>query len=124
MVMAPQLAIPDMFSEAEKQRLIGNQEKAFHLYLKAAKDGNPIASHWIGTYYYEGITVKKDIQKAIPYFLSAAKNGVGGSMVYLANIYLLGTEVEKDCDEARFWITKASDGELNTSWKNDLDACK
>ena len=93
------------------------------LYLKAAAKGNPVASHWAGKYYFEGIGTDRNSAEAAGYFLAGARKGVEESMVYLARIYLLGDGLPKDCARAHYWIERASRGKIPAGWKTSLAAC-
>ena len=111
------------FEAAETFRNRGDHARALPLYLKAAAQGHPLASHWAGFYYLEGIGTDQNVVKAAGFFLEGAHGGVENSMVYLAKLYLRGDGVPKDCERARYWITRATRGRLPLGWKIDLNAC-
>lgn len=112
------------FEEAEALRVQGKHVDALPFYLEAAKTGHPVANHWAGTYYYEGMGVEANSDKSAPYFLAAAHLGVEGSMVYLANMFYSGNGFPKDCDRSEYWITKASNGAPAKEWKERLERCQ
>lgn len=110
------------FDTAEKYRTSGEHKKAVEHYQLS--EGNPIAAHWLGTYYYDGVAVKQNYLKAATYFKKAAELGVNGSMVYLANMYLSGNGVGKNCQQAKYWVNKFSNNAPSKSWADSLNACK
>ncbi len=110
------------FDTAEKYRTTGNHEKAIEYYQLS--EGHPVAAHWLGTYYYDGVVVEQSFVKAVSYFETAAKLGVNGSMVYLANMYLSGNGLNKNCQQARYWVNKFSNNAPSASWLELLQACK
>ena len=124
LILAPLTLYAGTFEDAEAFRTEGNHREALTLYKQAADEAHPIANHWVGTYYKEGIIVEKNSKIAANYFLPAAALGVKGSMVYLANMYISGDGLPKDCAAARYWIYKASSGNPATEWKEKLNNCE
>lgn len=124
LAIIPSLVFGGAFEEAEALRTQGKFEEAFLLYLKASSQGHPTANHWAGTFYLEGIGVKKDPAKAGVHFLAAAEQGVEGSMVYLANMYYSGEGFPKDCKRAEYWIAKSSHGSPHQGWVERLRRCE
>lgn len=124
LVIMSSAAIAGSFEDAEALRIGAKHSEALPLYLEASKEGHPVANHWVGTYYLEGVGVEKDPGKAATYLLAAAHLGVEGSMVYLANMYYSGEGVQKDCGRAELWITKASHGAPDQEWKERLAQCQ
>ncbi len=112
----------DTLDLAEKYRLSGKHEKAVEYYQLS--EGNPVALHWLGTYYYDGVVVQQNYTKAASYFKIAANSDVEGSMVYLANMYLSGNGVGKNCKQAKYWANKFSNNSPSESWVKLLNACK
>lgn len=111
------------FSLAEEKRVNGKHIEAIKYYELAANNGDARAFHWLGTYYYDGVGVHKDVNKAINYFHVAASMGIDGSMVYLANVYLKGIGTPKDCNKAKEFIYKFSNGIPNSQWQMELQSC-
>jgi len=111
------------FEQAESFRLQGNHSEALSLYIAAAASGHPAASHWAGTYYFEGFGVDRNAIEAAKYFLFGAQMGVEDSMIYLARIYLKGDGLPKDCARAKYWITRATRGNLGKVWETELRMC-
>ena len=124
LTLLPFIVNAGAFEDAEKLRASGDHQAALILYKEAASQAHPIANHWVGTYYKEGISVDKDSRIAAIYFLPAAALGVDGSMVYLANIYISGDGLPKDCEAAEYWILKATNGNLPNEWKEKLGNCE
>mgnify|MGYP000554002530 FL=1 len=112
------------FELAEQSRLNGAHELAIKLYEEASKSGNPLASHWAGTYYLDGVGVKQNSFKAHKFFLHAAQNGIDGSMIYLANMYLSGNGVSLDCKEAIYWLSKSFGKNIPKAWQQRLSDCE
>ena len=124
LILVPLNLNADAFEDAETLRTAGNHHEALILYKQAASEAHPIANHWVGTYYKEGISVEKNSKIAAIYFLPAAALGVEGSMVYLANMYLSGEGLPKDCVAAKYWIYKASNDNPAIEWKEKLNDCE
>ena len=111
------------FEQAESYRIQGNHAAALTLYIAAATAGHAAANHWAGIYYFEGYGVDKNTVEAAKYFLVGARMGVEDSMIYLAKIYLKGEGLPKDCARARYWITRATRGEVSQDWETELRSC-
>lgn len=112
------------FERAEKARESKNWIVAVSEYEKAFAEGNPVAAHWLGTFYYDGAGVEKSYIHAASYFQIAADEGVSGSMVYLANMLLAGEGVSINCDKAAEWIHKFSEGKVPLVWSSKIDECR
>ncbi|MEZ5525338.1 MAG: tetratricopeptide repeat protein [Pseudomonadales bacterium] len=111
------------FELAEDARLKQDWEVAISEYEKAFEKGNPIAAHWLGTFYLDGIGVTQNSVHAAVYFYFAANEGVQGSMVYLANMHISGNGVIQDCAKATSWVNKFSSGVISESWQKKLAQC-
>ena len=112
------------FERAEKARLEKNWSLAVSEYEKAANEGNPVAAHWLATFYYDGVGVEQNYVHAAAYFNLAANEGLQGSMVYLANMHATGQGATKDCDKAESWVVKFTEGPIPEGWKNILNECR
>lgn len=66
-----------------------NSHLSFNWYYIAALNKDPIAEHFVGTYYFYGTGVDKDIREATKWFIRASNQGVDGSKMMLRNIYEL-----------------------------------
>lgn len=112
------------FELAEVARADKDWVSAFREYEKAVNDGHPVAAHWLGIFYFDGIDTKQSYLQAGAYFSIAANQGVQGSMVYLAKMHVAGQGVAKDCEKAESWVIKLSNGVASDTWSNTLTECR
>ena len=98
-----------------KAELVQHEEKAIN--------GDMVATHWVGAYYYEGHGVKPDYKKAYSYLSLSAKAGVSGSMIYLGYLFSRGLGVERNCKEAELWFEASSPEPIHQEWRNELSEC-
>ena len=112
------------FERAENARADKNWTLAASEYEKAVGEGNPVAAHWLATFFYGGVGVKQSYVHAAAYFYLAANEGIQGSMVYLANMHATGQGATKDCDKAESWVVKFTEGPIPEGWKNILHECR
>lgn len=79
-------------------------------YLKAAVNAkHPDAIFYMAGYYYKGIAVEQDINKAISMFEESYKLGEPSGAFYLGEIY---ETVTKDLNKAIEWYQKAADADI------------
>lgn len=78
-------------------------ETCFEGHLKLAENGYPLAECQIGYFYYEGLGVEKDFEKAIFWTRRAAEHGDRDGQFNLAFFY-----EENDLEQAIFWYRKAA----------------
>lgn len=79
-------------------------------YLKAAVEAkHPDAIFYMAAYYYKGIYVEQDINKAIAMFEESYKLGEPSGASYLGEIY---ETVTKDFNKAIEWYQKAADADI------------
>lgn len=83
-------------------------KKCFEGHLVLAKQGYPLAECQIGYFYYNGLGVKKDLEKAIYWTRSAADHGDRDAQYNLARFYEDAIGVECDMEQAIFWYRKAA----------------
>lgn len=79
-------------------------------YLRAAEAGSTDAQVAIGTAYYLGRGVPKDLAQAAHWFREAAKSGDVGTQYLLASMYEAGDGVGQDLRLARYWYAAAAAG--------------
>ncbi len=72
------------------------EEKAFSLFLKAAKKGNPEAQNMLGKCYENGIGVLQNDREAAVWYKKSAYHGYADGQNNLANCYMHGTGLGKD----------------------------
>ncbi len=63
------------FEEATKETKAKNYTKAIKLYKSSMNDGNPKASFYLGMFYFMGMGVDKDAEKAISLWHKSAELG-------------------------------------------------
>lgn len=92
----------------EKYFQNGEFEKCFAGHLPLAEAGYPLAECQIGYFYYDGLGVEKDMEKALYWTRRAASHGDRDGMFNLAWFYEDGIGTEKDEEQARFWYKQAA----------------
>jgi TPR repeat protein len=86
-----------------------NLPKAFQLFSKAAKAGDPMGAYYLGMMYKNGMAVARDTKAAARWLQFAAQRQMPAAMFALANLYLSGDGVKRDEQAARRLIEKAAD---------------
>jgi TPR repeat protein len=107
--------------DREAQRLLGeaylkgnlglpqSMPNAYHWFLKAAKQGDPVSMNNVGYTLYRGILGKVDLATARAWFEKAAHVGDSNSMVSLARMNELGEAGKRDPKKALNWLVKAAE---------------
>ena len=83
-------------------------EKCFEGHLALAREGYPLAECQVGYFYYDGLGVEKDMEKALWWTRRAADHGDRDGQCNLAWFYEDGIGVERDVEQAAFWYRKAA----------------
>lgn len=83
-------------------------EKCFEGHLALAEEGYPLAECQIGYFYYDGLGVEKELEKAVYWTRRAADHGDRDGQFNLAWFHEEGIGVERDIEQAAFWYKKAS----------------
>lgn len=83
-------------------------EKCFAGHLALAEQGYPLAECQVGYFYYEGLGVGKDLEKAVYWTRRAAEHGDRDAQYNLACFYEAGVGVARDRGAANFWYRKAA----------------
>jgi TPR repeat protein len=83
-------------------------DKCFEGHLALAEQGYPLAECQVGYFYYDGLGVEKDLEKAVYWTRKAAEHGDRDGQCNLAWFYDDGIGVERDMDMARYWYQKAA----------------
>ena len=83
-------------------------EKCFEGHLALAEQGYPLAECQIGYFYYDGLGVEKDLEKAVYWTRRAADHGDRDGQCNLAWFYEDAIGVERDMEQANFWYRKAA----------------
>ncbi|GEL03658.1 sel1 repeat family protein [Rummeliibacillus sp. G93] len=90
-------------------KTIGHDDWAFVWYEQAAAAGNLDAIYWLGNFYYDGVVVREDWEKAYLAYKEAALKGHADAMNNYADMYLRGEFVEKDEQRAFELFSIAAD---------------
>lgn len=83
-------------------------EKCFQGHMALAQQGYPLAECQIGYFYYEGLGVEKDLEKALYWTRRAADHGDRDGQCNLAWFHEETIGVEQDLEQATFWYRKAA----------------
>ncbi len=83
-------------------------EECFAGHLALAEQGYPLAECQIGYFYYGGLGVETDLQKAVYWTRRAADHGDRDGQCNLAWFHEDGIGVEHDLEQAAFWYRKAA----------------
>jgi TPR repeat protein len=75
------------FEEAAKEAKAKNYTKAIKLYESAMNDGNPKAPFYLGMFYFMGMGVDKDAEKAISLWHKSAEHGYVEAQITLGLMY-------------------------------------
>jgi len=92
-------------------------KKAFELYTKAAKLGEPRAISNLGFMYFNGNYVKRDQPKAVELWREAAEKNLSWAQYYYAWAVYRGCGIEKNVSEAIKWYEKASVEDTNAMYE-------
>lgn len=88
---------------AEMAEMFGNIDKAFSLYLRAAKFGDAFSMFKVGDFYSK----QKNDAEAFKWQIKAAEAGAPYAMTEIATMYFQGAGVEKNDAECLNWLKKA-----------------
>lgn len=87
-----------------------DHERAYHLYLQAAKQNHPAASYRVAVCNDMGIGTKKESSRAAAFYRKAATLGDTAAMYKLGMILLHGSlEQPKNLREAIAWLKRAAE---------------
>jgi TPR repeat protein len=110
-------ALLNEFGELRQKLLTLHEEhkhaESLALIQPFADKGLPIAQHLLGTFYYYGRSVPRDLKEAIKWFQKAADQGYGESLSMLGYQYIYGQGVTKDIDKGVLFLEQA--GQVGTS---------
>ena len=102
----------------EKYFLTEQYEKCFQGHLKLAEEGYPLAECQVGYFYYEGLGVERDLEKAFYWTERAAVHGDRDAQNNLAELfYETGTVAEKNLAKAMEWYKKAAEAGYSEAMK-------
>ena len=83
-------------------------DKCFEGHLALAEQGYPLAECQIGYFYYDGLGVEKDLEKALYWTRRAAEHGDRDGQCNLAWFYEDAIGVERDIEQAKHWYRLAA----------------
>lgn len=92
----------------EKYFATKQYDKCFAGHLALAQQGYPLAECQVGYFYYDGLGVEKDLEKAVYWTRRAAEHGDRDGQCNLAWFHEDGIGVERDLEQAVFWYRKAA----------------
>ena len=97
------LTIEEIREQAHKNNIEHNYEKAFSLFMEGAKRGDGISQYYLGSFYFNGIGIKKDNETSFFWIKQAAEKYTTRAMNLLGDFYLNGIGVSKNNIEAIKW---------------------
>lgn len=83
-------------------------EKCFQGHLPLAEKGYPLAECQVGYFYYDGLGVEKNAEKAFYWTKRAAEHGDRDGQFNLACFYEEGIGTGIDMEAAKVWYGKAA----------------
>ena len=83
-------------------------DKCFEGHLQLAEQGYPLAECQVGYFYFDGLGVEKDMEKALYWTRRAAEHGDRDGQHNLAWFHEEGIGVERDMEQAAFWYRRAA----------------
>ena len=83
-------------------------EKCFEGHLELAQKGYPLAECQVGYFYFDGLGVEKDLEKAFYWTERSAKHGDRDGQFNLAWFYEEGYFVKPDMEHAQYWYKQAA----------------
>lgn len=83
-------------------------EKCFEGHLTLARQDYPLAECQVGYFYYDGLGVEKDLEKAVYWTRRAADHGDRDGQYNLAWFCEEAIGMERDMEQAVFWYRKAA----------------
>lgn len=95
-------------------------KKCFDGHLALAEQGYPLAECQVGYFYYKGIGIEKNLEKAVYWTRKAAEHGDRDGQYNLAWFYENAIGVKHDVKQSIFWYHKAA----LQGHKQALEKCK
>jgi uncharacterized protein len=97
------MSADELFDRANEAWDAGKRRQAFRLFSQAAAKGHASAHNSLGYFYYHGIAVGKDSDKALFWYRKAARRGDVSAYKNLALMYQGAGNINR----AKFWFAKA-----------------
>lgn len=98
----------DQLADAGNAARAGDYSKALSIYRSLAAKGDPKAQNSLGTMYYRGVGVEKNVPEAIRWLTAAAKGGDIHAETTLGAIYYSGDGVSADFRRAYQFASTAA----------------
>ncbi|MGN0142604.1 MAG: tetratricopeptide repeat protein [Roseburia sp.] len=83
-------------------------DKCFEGHLPLAEKGYPLAECQIGYFYYDGLGVEKNLEKALYWTRRAAEHGDRDGQFNLAWFYEEAIGTDQDLEQAKYWYRQAA----------------
>lgn len=83
-------------------------DKCFEGHLPLAEKGYPLAECQIGYFYYDGLGVEKNLEKALYWTRRAAEHGDRDGQFNLAWFYEEAIGTIQDLKQAKYWYRQAA----------------
>lgn len=107
------LALPapaaEDYEDGKRAYLAGDYAQALTIWQPLAEGGNRFAQFSLGSLYFEGAGVDKDLAQSARWFRAAAEQGYAPAEFNLGNAYKHGNGVEQDDAQATDWWRKAAE---------------
>jgi len=100
------------YEDARKARADGDEKTAFNKFLIGATKGDSAAQIMVSSYYFWGMGVLKNYEKALYWAKKSAQNGHELAQYDLANMYMNGWGTLKDNVKAYMWFNIASNNDF------------
>jgi len=97
------------FDAGAKAWVLGQQPKAREYFERAALRQYSRAEYMLGTIYFSGEGVEKNVATALGWFRLAAAHGNAGAMYAVGNCYQFGWAVPADSRQALDWKRRAAE---------------
>jgi hypothetical protein len=107
----------DKTPEVQGRLLLSSREEAWHAAVRRrAQAGNPFFSVVEGLFYYEGIGVNRDIDKAKELWASASQGGFGPAALALAQLHHANGMTPESINEAIRFYLEAGESGIPSAW--------
>jgi TPR repeat protein len=94
--------------DADTAMARGQYERAFDLYLKDARQGDPRAQTSVGNLYYLGLGTRRDYAAALRWYYEAARQSHAPALLNIGHLYKQGLGVKQDVMRAFAWYNMAN----------------
>ena len=109
LVAFPVPAAEGDYEAGKRAYLAGDYERALAIWQPLAESGDRFAQFSLGSLYFEGSGVEKDLEESARWFRAAAEQGYAPAQFNLGNAYKHGNGVPQDDLEAAEWWRKAAE---------------